>query len=71
MDNLSSLELLSFADVSVSITSLSLGDVVWVGLGDDGEEYVLETVLERKRIDDLAGYVHRFFEPSLFLAYSD
>ncbi|KAJ7484395.1 ERCC4 domain-containing protein [Mycena latifolia] len=50
--------------VSVDRRQLSLGDVAWVAKHHNGEECMLDVVLERKRLDDLVGSIKdgRFHE---------
>ncbi|KAJ6532752.1 hypothetical protein DFH09DRAFT_1326027 [Mycena vulgaris] len=50
--------------VSVERRQLKLGDVAWMAKGRNGEEWMLDVVLERKRLDDLVGSIKdgRFHE---------
>ncbi|KAJ7928153.1 ERCC4 domain-containing protein [Mycena leptocephala] len=52
--------------------ALELGDVAWIARSADGEECVLDVVLERKRLDDLVGSIKdgRFHEQKFRLHQS-
>ncbi|KAJ6469446.1 restriction endonuclease type II-like protein [Mycena sanguinolenta] len=63
---------LSKKGVSVIRDSLDIGDVAWVARSIDGDLCVLDAVLERKRLDDLAGSIkdRRFHEQKFRLHQS-
>lgn len=43
--------------VSCKSSQLSLGDIVWVATDDKNNDFLLDFVIERKAIDDLAGSI--------------
>ncbi|ANZ77629.1 BA75_05126T0 [Komagataella pastoris] len=55
---------MSDANVPIEIRPLPVGDVLWVARSEAGEEVVLDTIVERKRLDDLVASIQdgRFLE---------
>ena len=50
------------SDVQTLTMTLQVGDFIWVAQAADGRELVLDCVVERKRLDDLAGsIIGRFY----------
>jgi ERCC4-type nuclease len=40
-------------NISADVRSLSIGDAMWVATDEKGSEWVLDYIVERKKVDDL------------------